>query len=152
MTRVKDRKEGDDPRSIDCGGDCLNCMSEAGDPECQGEVAAYLTNQFWQQFRWLVRETLDQVSADVEEATNLRYMIQDSTSCFHPGIPERGEKQRGCPNCHGPQRGGPELLTCTKCGWTVKTPYKHPCNCQGERDNADRWHEQGSAVCLKEVP
>jgi len=24
----------DDPTSLDCGGDCLRCMAEAGDPDC----------------------------------------------------------------------------------------------------------------------
>lgn len=24
----------EDPRSEDCGGDCLQCMAEAGDPDC----------------------------------------------------------------------------------------------------------------------
>lgn len=23
-----------DPRSADCGGDCLQCMADAGDPDC----------------------------------------------------------------------------------------------------------------------
>lgn len=29
-----------DPFSEDCGGDCLLCMAEAGDPECQKAVDA----------------------------------------------------------------------------------------------------------------
>lgn len=24
----------DDPRSLDCGGDCRQCMADAGDPDC----------------------------------------------------------------------------------------------------------------------
>ena len=28
----------DDPFSVDCGGDCLLCMAEAGDPECMQAV------------------------------------------------------------------------------------------------------------------
>lgn len=46
---------------------------------------------FWQEFRWLVRAALDRVPESAE--TDLRYMLQDSTSCWHPGIPERGEKK-----------------------------------------------------------
>lgn len=30
----------DDPLSRDCGGDCLLCMAEAGDPECKDAVIA----------------------------------------------------------------------------------------------------------------
>jgi hypothetical protein len=27
-----------DPRSMDCGGDCLQCMADAGDPDCVEEI------------------------------------------------------------------------------------------------------------------
>jgi len=27
-----------DPRSTDCGGDCLECMADAGDPDCIEEI------------------------------------------------------------------------------------------------------------------
>jgi hypothetical protein len=30
----------DDPESKDCGGDCLVCMAEAGDPDCIAELNA----------------------------------------------------------------------------------------------------------------
>lgn len=30
----------DDPRSLDCGGDCLQCMADAGDPDCIAAVQA----------------------------------------------------------------------------------------------------------------
>lgn len=33
-----------DPLSRDCGGDCLACMAEAGDPECIASVAAIKPN------------------------------------------------------------------------------------------------------------
>lgn len=29
----------DDPRTLDCGGDCLNCMANAGDPDCRVRIA-----------------------------------------------------------------------------------------------------------------
>lgn len=35
--RVLDNPE--DPFSEDCGGDCLQCMADAGDPECEAAVA-----------------------------------------------------------------------------------------------------------------
>jgi len=50
-----------------------------------------IKEEFWEEFRWLVRWTLDRVQ--VSEEDDLRYQIGDMTSCFHPGIPERGEKR-----------------------------------------------------------
>ncbi|MES2148526.1 MAG: hypothetical protein V4508_01920 [Pseudomonadota bacterium] len=28
-----------DPYSVDCGGDCLQCMADSGDPDCAATVA-----------------------------------------------------------------------------------------------------------------
>lgn len=30
----------DDPLSVDCGGDCLGCMADCGDPDCVAAVEA----------------------------------------------------------------------------------------------------------------
>ncbi len=59
--------------------------------EDDGDLAHDAKERFWEEFRWLVRRTLDSVPEHVED--DLRYMLQDSTSCFHPGIPERGESR-----------------------------------------------------------
>jgi hypothetical protein len=35
-----------DPFSVDCGGDCLLCMAEAGDPDCLASVFEWCRNTF----------------------------------------------------------------------------------------------------------
>jgi hypothetical protein len=34
-----------DPLSVDCGGDCLQCMADAGDPDCVVAVQAIARSQ-----------------------------------------------------------------------------------------------------------
>jgi hypothetical protein len=51
------------------------------------DLLYHARDEFWEEFRRLVRKTLDKVPEQFE--MELRYMIGDSTSVFHPGIPNR---------------------------------------------------------------
>lgn len=55
--------------------------------EDEAELLEKIKNSFWEDFRWLVRNTLDRVSPELEP--ELRMRIGDTTSAWHPGIPER---------------------------------------------------------------
>lgn len=106
-----------DSLSRDCGGDCWGCVGkieaengwEPSRLQYNAEVRAHLRpgpeiksddpgdnlhetgELFWEKFRWLVREMLDREPVEFE--SELRTMLHDKTSCWHPGIPQRGEKR-----------------------------------------------------------
>lgn len=38
--------QADPVRSMDCGGDCLKCMADCGDPDCIAEMAKLEPDQY----------------------------------------------------------------------------------------------------------
>lgn len=54
--------------SMDCGGDCLECMAVVGnDPECTAELIVELKNQVWSEVHRLLNAKLTKYKGEIED-------------------------------------------------------------------------------------
>lgn len=73
----------DDPMSLDCGGDCQQCMADVGDPDCQvpkpimGEVELEVLLCLVREMRRSRRGFNDYALSDVEAAELLHEYIKE---------------------------------------------------------------------------
>ena len=57
--------------------------------EEEGDLLFEVKEEYWHAFKTLVRNTLNKVPESLEH--ELRDMLQDASSVWHCGIPDRGE-------------------------------------------------------------